>query len=57
MNWKMKEKQHQPKNESHNDLQRLSEYKNEHLWQSTQEWTKSILWKTAFKKIEWIWST
>ena len=26
----MKEKQHQPKNESHNDQQRLSEYKNEH---------------------------
>ena len=53
----MKEKQHQPKNDSHNDQQRLSEYKNEHLWQSTQEWTKSILWKTAFKKIEWMWST
>ena len=33
----MKEKQHQPKNESHNDQQRLSEYKNEHLRQNTQE--------------------
>ena len=27
-----------------------------HLRQSTQEWAKQNLWKTAFKKFEVIWS-
>ena len=26
------------------------------MGQSIQEWTKQILWKTTFKKIEGIWS-
>ena len=28
----------------------------EQIGQSIQEWTKQILWKTAFKKFEGMWS-